>query len=109
MGSMTYDAAQRPRSGAPRLALPGASRTRRGRRDRPSGLNGDHDMRTRRNIPMLALAAFAFAACDDISGSDFQGDTAATLSFAVAPAASTAETTWLGSRLAGVIVTDAAG
>ena len=66
-------------------------------------------MRTRRNIPTLALAALAFAACDDISGSDFHGDTAASLSFAVAPAASAAETTWVGSRLAGVIVTDAAG
>ena len=66
-------------------------------------------MHTRPKIPTLALAAFALAACDDISGSDFHGDTAATLSFAVAPAVSGTETTWLGSRLAGVIVSDAAG
>ena len=66
-------------------------------------------MRTTRNLLMLAFAAFGLAACDDISGTDFDGDTGATLSFAVAPAAGTAQSSWPGSRLAGVILTDAAG
>ncbi|HEX6589100.1 MAG TPA: hypothetical protein VF039_08760 [Longimicrobiales bacterium] len=66
-------------------------------------------MRNTRNILTLALAGFALAACDDISGSDFDGAPGATLSFAVAPATSTANTIWQGSRQAGVILTDAAG
>lgn len=65
-------------------------------------------MRNARSILTLALAASAVAACDDISGSNFDGDTGATLSFAVA-AAGPAQTTFLGSRLAGVTITDAAG
>ncbi len=66
-------------------------------------------MRNTRNILTLALAATAFTACDDIAGSDFDGDTGATLSFAIAPAAGTAQSSAFGSRLAGVILTDDAG
>ena len=66
-------------------------------------------MRNTRNILTLALAAIALPACDDISGSDYDGDNGATLSFAVASAASTTGTSGLSSRLAGVTITDAAG
>lgn len=66
-------------------------------------------MRNTMNILTLALAATASVACDDIAGSDFDGDTGATLSFAVAPAGNTVQRGGSGSRLAGVVLTDGAG
>jgi hypothetical protein len=66
-------------------------------------------MRNTRNFLTLSLAALALAACDDISGSDFDGAPSATLSFAVAPAASPSQGAWFGSRSADVTITDAAG
>lgn len=66
-------------------------------------------MRDARNYLTLGLAAFALAACDDSTGTDFDGAPDATLSFAVPSAAGAAQATMFGNSMADVIITDAAG